>query len=58
MYMKEHHVTYKEINIKENEQARSYLINHLKSFSTPTITVDSQIISGFNLEALSEALNQ
>ncbi|TMU87967.1 glutaredoxin family protein [Bacillus sp. BHET2] len=58
MYMNEHNVTYKEINIKENEQARNYLIKHLKSYSTPTITVDSQIISGFNLEALREALNQ
>ncbi|PFA68858.1 NrdH-redoxin [Bacillus sp. AFS015802] len=57
MFLKEHAVKYNEINIKEDEQARHYLINHLKSFSTPTITIGSEVISGFNLEALRAALH-
>ncbi|BCB03167.1 glutaredoxin family protein [Bacillus sp. KH172YL63] len=57
MFLKEHTIPYKEINIAENEKARKHLINQLKSYSTPTITVDDTVISGFNLEALSEALN-
>jgi glutaredoxin-like YruB-family protein len=58
MFLKEHNVKYKEINIKKDEQARNYLINQLKSYSTPTVTIDSAVISGFNLEALSAALNK
>ncbi|OXS63433.1 glutaredoxin family protein [Rossellomorea vietnamensis] len=58
MFLKEHQVNYKEINIKNDEQARNYLINQLKSYSTPTVTIDSEVISGFNLEALSAALNK
>ncbi|WRP08255.1 glutaredoxin domain-containing protein [Rossellomorea aquimaris] len=58
MFLKEHNVEYKEINIKEDEQARDYLVKELKSYSTPTITVDSVVISGFNLDALTAALNK
>ncbi|WP_044337571.1 glutaredoxin domain-containing protein [Rossellomorea aquimaris] len=58
MFLKEHNVDYKEIDIKQDEQARNYLVKELKSYSTPTITVDSEVISGFNLEALSAALNK
>ncbi|MGM0753599.1 MAG: glutaredoxin domain-containing protein [Bacillota bacterium] len=58
MFLKEHNVDYKEIDIKEDEQARNYLVKELKSYSTPTITVDTEVISGFNLEALTEALNK
>jgi glutaredoxin-like YruB-family protein len=58
MFLKEHNVDYKEIDIKQNEQARNYLVKELKSYSTPTITVDSEVISGFNLEALTAALNK
>ncbi|MCR8849183.1 glutaredoxin family protein [Rossellomorea sp. SC111] len=58
MFLKEHNVKYKEINIKKDEQARNYLINQLNSYSTPTVTIDFEVISGFNLEALSAALNK
>ncbi|WP_341357840.1 glutaredoxin domain-containing protein [Rossellomorea sp. y25] len=58
MFLKEHNVDYKEIDIKQNEQARNYLVKELKSYSTPTITVDSEVITGFNLEALTAALNK
>ncbi|MCA1062182.1 glutaredoxin domain-containing protein [Rossellomorea sp. AcN35-11] len=58
MFLKEQQIQYKEINIKENEQARNYLVKELNSYSTPTITVDDEVISGFNLEALMAALNR
>ncbi|MCA1059359.1 glutaredoxin family protein [Rossellomorea aquimaris] len=58
MFLKEQNVKYKEVNIKEDAQARDYLINHLKAYSTPTVTIGSEVISGFNLEALTTALTK
>ncbi|WP_201715165.1 glutaredoxin family protein [Rossellomorea arthrocnemi] len=58
MFLKDRNVKYKEINIKEDNQARRYLIDQLKSYSTPTITIGSEVISGYNLEALTAALNK
>ena len=57
MFLKENNILFEEINIKENSEARDYIIHQLKSYSTPTITVDKEVITGFNLEALSKALN-
>ncbi|WP_175988664.1 glutaredoxin family protein [Bacillus sp. Marseille-Q1617] len=57
LFLKEYKIEYLEKNIKEDNGAREHLINQLKSYSTPTITVDDTVISGFNLEALKTALN-
>ncbi|MBW3114062.1 MULTISPECIES: glutaredoxin domain-containing protein [Bacillaceae] len=57
MFLNEHNVKYKELNIKKDEQARKYLITQLKSYSTPTITIGPEVITGFDLEALTAALN-
>ncbi|XXM73344.1 glutaredoxin family protein [Lysinibacillus sphaericus] len=56
LFMKEYGIEYAEKNIKEDTEAREYLINQLQSYSTPTITVGDTVISGFNLEALKAAL--
>ncbi|MBN8191646.1 glutathione S-transferase N-terminal domain-containing protein [Bacillus sp. NTK074B] len=57
MFLNEHKVKFKEINIKADEQARYFLTNQLKSYSTPTVTIGREIITGFDLEALTAALN-
>ncbi|MGR3763672.1 glutaredoxin family protein [Rossellomorea sp. NS-SX7] len=57
LFLKEHQIDYIEKNIKEDNEARNHLVNQLKSYSTPTITVDDTIISGFDLESLKTALN-
>ncbi|MEG9296470.1 glutaredoxin family protein [Mangrovibacillus sp. Mu-81] len=57
LFLKEYKINYIERNIKEDNGARKHLIEELKSYSTPTITVDDKVISGFNLEALKEALD-
>lgn len=56
MFLNDKNVNYKEINITTNTKARDFLVNELKSYSTPTVTVDDVVISGFNLEAISNAL--
>jgi glutaredoxin-like protein NrdH len=57
LFLKEYNIDYLEKNIKEDNEAKDHLINQLKSYSTPTITVDETTISGFNLESLKAALN-
>jgi glutaredoxin-like protein NrdH len=57
LFLKEYKINYRERNIKEDKGARDHLIEELKSSSTPTITVDDKVISGFDLEALKEALD-
>jgi glutaredoxin-like protein NrdH len=57
LFLKEYKINYTEKNIKEDNQAKDYLLNELKSYSTPTITVDHKIISGFDLESLKYALD-
>ncbi|MEL3973096.1 glutaredoxin domain-containing protein [Rossellomorea oryzaecorticis] len=57
LFLKEYKIDYIEKNIKEDNGARDYLITQLKSYSTPTITVDETTISGFDLESLKAALN-
>ncbi|NQD67422.1 NrdH-redoxin [Bacillus haikouensis] len=56
LFLKESKINYSEKNIKEDKQARDHLLNELKSYSTPTITVDHKVISGFDLDSLKEAL--
>jgi glutaredoxin-like protein NrdH len=56
LFMKEHRIEYVEKNIKDDTGAREYMMKRLKSYSTPTITVDDTVISGFDLEALKSAL--
>jgi glutaredoxin-like YruB-family protein len=57
LYLKEQEIPYIEVNIKEEPNARSYMLNVLKSYSTPTVTVDDQVIKGFQMEELAQALD-
>ncbi|KSU62339.1 NrdH-redoxin [[Bacillus] enclensis] len=56
LFMKEYKIEYIEKNIKEDNEARDYLIKQLKAYSTPTITVDDTVITGFDLDGLKAAL--
>ncbi|MFS8186657.1 glutaredoxin domain-containing protein [Rossellomorea marisflavi] len=56
-YLKEQEIPYIEVNVKEQPNARSYMVNVLKSYSTPTVTVDDQVIKGFQMEELAQALD-
>ncbi|TDL35208.1 glutaredoxin family protein [Jeotgalibacillus sp. S-D1] len=51
-------VQYQEINIKDDDKSRQYMMNQLECYSTPTVVIDDEhIIRGFNLEELAQKLN-
>ncbi|MGJ7923138.1 glutaredoxin family protein [Neobacillus sp. LXY-4] len=56
-FLKEYGFAYLEKNIKTDKKARNDLINKYQSYSTPTIVIDEQVIRGFDIKALMEALN-
>ena len=57
LFLKEHGLSFIEKNIKVDQKARNDLIKKYHSFSTPTIVIGDQIISGFDLEKLKQILN-
>ncbi|MGD7043505.1 glutaredoxin family protein [Jeotgalibacillus proteolyticus] len=57
-FLKAYDINFYEINIKEDQKAKRYMLNQLEAYSTPTVVVNEQeIIRGFNLEELASALN-
>lgn len=50
-------VSYIEKDISVDTDARDKLVNELLSTSTPTITVDDQVVAGFDLKKLEELLD-
>lgn len=56
-FLSEFGFSFTEKNIKADKKAREELINKYQSYSTPTIIIDNQVIRGFILEELKQALN-
>ncbi|MGG3890986.1 glutaredoxin domain-containing protein [Metabacillus fastidiosus] len=56
-FLQHHNFSFEEIDITKNEEARLTLINEFKATSTPTVTVDNEIVIGFNLQKLEHLLN-
>ncbi|RFU71090.1 glutaredoxin family protein [Peribacillus saganii] len=57
MFLDEYQVSYTEKNIKADKQALKELTNKHKSYSTPTIVIDGQVIIGFDPTVLKRELN-
>ncbi|MDQ0229534.1 glutaredoxin family protein [Metabacillus malikii] len=55
-FLDHHNVEYIEKDISVDNNARNTLINELSSTSTPTITVDEHVITGFDLQRLENLL--
>ncbi|MFY4773545.1 glutaredoxin domain-containing protein [Metabacillus sp. RGM 3146] len=55
-FLDHHQIAFEEINITENSKARDFLINQLKSYSTPTVAVDNAIVKGFDIKTLEQLL--
>jgi glutaredoxin-like YruB-family protein len=51
-FLDHHNLSYFEKDISVDVKARDKLVYELESTSTPTITVDDQIVTGFDLEKL------
>ncbi|MCA1029866.1 glutaredoxin family protein [Bacillus timonensis] len=57
-YLNDQEIPFQEIDVTKNTAARQKMINEFQSYSTPTVTVNGEIIRGFNLEKLDELLKE
>lgn len=57
MFLNEFGFAYTEKNINQDEQSRQELTNTYNSYSTPTIVIGEEIITGFDLEKLKKVLD-
>lgn len=55
-FLNHHDITYTEKDISADKAARKFLVEDIQSTSTPTVTVDDQIVIGFDLKKLEELL--
>ncbi|WP_425593972.1 glutaredoxin family protein [Metabacillus endolithicus] len=51
-----HQISYLEKDVSKDLDARNTLINELQSTSTPTVTVDDAVVTGFDLQKLEKLL--
>jgi glutaredoxin-like YruB-family protein len=56
MFLDEYGFTYTEKNIHEDDKSRQELTEVYGSYSTPTIVIGSEVITGFDLEKLKQVL--
>ncbi|KOP81904.1 glutaredoxin family protein [Cytobacillus solani] len=56
-FLTEYGFSYEVKNIKTDQKARMELIETYQSYSTPTIVIGEQVITGFDLEKLKIELN-
>ncbi|MGX1194223.1 glutaredoxin domain-containing protein [Metabacillus sp. SLBN-84] len=55
-FLDHHGIQYKVFNVAEDAEARKRMTEKLKSFSTPTVTVDGETVTGFDLKKLEKLL--
>jgi glutaredoxin-like YruB-family protein len=56
-YFDEHKISYKDINVAQDEQAAEEMMKKSGQLGVPVIDIDGQIIVGFNKEELARILN-
>jgi glutaredoxin-like YruB-family protein len=57
LFLKEHGISFVEKNIQVDQKARNELVKKYQSYSTPTIVIGDQVITGFDLDRLKLLLN-
>jgi glutaredoxin-like YruB-family protein len=55
-FLEHHQISYIEKDVSIDLDARHTLINELESTSTPTVTVDNEVVTGFDLQKLESLL--
>jgi len=55
-FLDHHQISYIEKDVSIDLDARTTLINELQSTSTPTVTVDDAVVTGFDLQKLEKLL--
>ncbi len=56
-FLDHYNITYIEKDVSVETSARKVLVEDLHSTSTPTVTVDDQVVIGFDLKKLEELLD-
>ncbi|MBT2678386.1 glutaredoxin family protein [Bacillus sp. ISL-35] len=57
MFLTEFNFSFTEKNISEDDSSRQELTHTYNSYSTPTIVVGEEVITGFDLERLKQVLD-
>jgi glutaredoxin len=57
MFLKEFGFSYKEKNISLDDKSKQELTQTYNSYSTPTIVIGKEVITGFDLERLKKVLD-
>ena len=57
MFLNEHRIKFQERNITSDQNARKELTENYGAYSTPTVVTDKEVIIGFDLEKLQQALD-
>ncbi|GAA3322840.1 hypothetical protein GCM10020331_044320 [Ectobacillus funiculus] len=55
IFFKHYEISYVEYNIKQDGAARKRLLHDYNSYSTPTVVVDGEAVTGFNIERLQKS---
>ncbi|TXC92188.1 glutaredoxin family protein [Metabacillus litoralis] len=56
-FLEHHQIEFIEKDVSQDHDAREKLINELHSTSTPTVTINEEIVTGFDLKRLEELLD-
>lgn len=57
MFLNDQKITFNEKNITTDDSARNELIQTYQAHSTPTVVIGEQVIIGFDLKKLEQALD-
>ncbi|MBA2870617.1 glutaredoxin-like YruB-family protein [Anoxybacillus calidus] len=55
-FLRHHQIDFEEFDVSKDKAARNRLINVYRSYSTPTIVVGDEVVTGFDLPALEKIL--
>lgn len=55
-FLKHNDIIFEEYDVKKDTAARNRLLHDYDSFSTPTVVIDSEVVTGFQIEKLEELL--
>ncbi|HZG61279.1 MAG TPA: glutaredoxin domain-containing protein [Anoxybacillus sp.] len=55
-FLRHHQIDFEEFDVSKDKAARHRLINVYRSYSTPTIVIGDEVVTGFDLPALEKIL--
>ena len=56
-FLSENNISYEDINVAENEDARNEMIEKSGQMGVPVIDINGRIIIGYDVEQIRKALN-